>query len=106
MIPNLPSFTTGSRAGSDPNLVSLPSYSADFREFAFIPDSSPLVQVSFGYPLSCSNTLIVLSSTTVVSEFMEKNSSIVSDRPHSYLGHEVYGGKSLGLVHCGSYMRS
>lgn len=40
------------------------------------------------------------------NEFMEKNSSIVSDRPHSYLGHEVYGGKSLGLVHCGSYMRS
>jgi hypothetical protein len=48
-----------------------------------------------------SETIIVLSSATVIRDIIEKNSAIVSDRPHSHMGHEVTDGKNMGIAHYG-----
>jgi hypothetical protein len=49
------------------------------------------------YSLKISNsTLIVLSSTTVIREVMDKNSAIVSDRPPSHFAEEITGGNHMG----------
>lgn len=42
------------------------------------------------------STLIVLSSATAVSEIMDKNSAIVSDRPASHFAEEITGGNHMG----------
>ena len=49
------------------------------------------------YSLKISNsTVVVLSSTTVIREIMDKNSAIVSDRPASHFAQEITGGNHIG----------
>ena len=42
------------------------------------------------------STIVVLSSTTVIREIMDKNSAIVSDRPASHFAELITGGNHMG----------
>jgi hypothetical protein len=48
-----------------------------------------------------SGTVVVLSSKAAVREVLEKNSSVVSDRPANYIANEVTGGTSMALARYG-----